>query len=412
MEIIVKNSKLFQALIIFTCMYGGICHGMERQEISEKQVAKFKKKLPAKAVLGSFYFGDYGANKTLAYFSTVLPKDLEVSVAANPARGASSYQNTEINSLKRIYKRASQGEKVIGSQTYGFGTSDNSDYLKSIDESQKKKIVLGGFCKGANVVCTMVAKHKEELISKNLAGLFLESPITSIGENLDYVCFYIPQCLRNLMHKIYVNGGGLKCPAYSKNGVHPIDMVKNLPDIPVLFIISKNDRFIPSCLSLQLAKKVADAGHKEIYVYIYDGKKITFYKNTAALLKGIWNAIFMCFPPLNFKIDWLHGVAYHGPRGQKEYRELMQNFISMCSDPEQENAQKKMLKYKKMRKELVKLEKEANTWGNYILLKDSPKIAYISFAALYFGYVILFYCTGNEPVTIYSPIKFFIRAPK
>jgi len=402
-----KNIVLHSLIALFSCLYG-TCHGMKQQKVSKN----------TKILLGSFHSGNRGAFQTLSYFSKVLPESQKAntSVAPNPQKSsvASYYQDAEIKEFKSVCNRMVFGQRIVGQNT--CGSTLPGDYLESMSLEKKKKIVAGGFCQGGHVVCTAFAKYAKELKKNNVVGLFLEAPIGSLGENFDYLFFYIPACVRKIIHSVYVKYI-LGNRAYNVNKVHPVDMAKQASNIPVLLIASKNDRVTPSCLSLKFAKDLAASGYKNIYVYMYDGKNVTFCQDIAVSFKRFWNVAMSYIPRTQFKVDSFHGVARQGKDAQEEYGALLEQFIALCSGMAEQNEQmdeESMQQYKKNEKQLMQLEKEYNTWRNYlhntvnlgcgtvakvVNQRDVKRFLMPAsiFLTLYFGYIFCCVLTGNEP---------------
>ncbi len=129
---------------------------------------------------------------------------------------------------------------------------------------QDEKTILFGVSRGAatviNYAATVGIKAKN-----NIPAIILESPfdhIKSIVRNklqsskLDYDSSV---SLGTLVVKALY-------PGYNRKGIHPIDVVAQLPrDIPIIFIHSQKDSLIPIESSLRLYKKLVEAGHQHAY---------------------------------------------------------------------------------------------------------------------------------------------------
>ena len=299
----------------------------------------------AEVVLGQVAMKFNGKTRTVKEFFDYIINKLQ-NICKNPFLFTNLSKNTLLGFLDFEFQNGKKNKNPLG----------------DITRSKEKCIVLGAYCWGTKSATKMCAKHAKTL--KNLGGVFLEAPMGSIREHIDYLFFYVPACARKFLHRFYAKYF-LQVGFYDKNGIQPIDMAKNVPDVPVLFVISQKDRVIPSYLSVRFARKIADAGHNSVYVYLYTGKKSYFCNDIATFLKRAWNIMFCFIPCVHFTIEDHHGVANQGVRVQSEYKNLMRKFIALCADEDDKIAREDMQQYKKTPQELAILERECNSWMDY-----------------------------------------------
>lgn len=135
-------------------------------------------------------------------------------------------------------------------------------YKSCLKDKSIDKIVLVGVSRGAAAALNYSARHP-----KRLAALVLESPFDCVENVIKYLLDqkyvgWLPG-LKHVFHdfvkKMYKK--------YDKNGIQPIDLVKNLPkDLPVIFIHSKKDKLISIKSVRRLYKKLKLAGNKHSYM--------------------------------------------------------------------------------------------------------------------------------------------------
>lgn len=153
----------------------------------------------------------------------------------------------------------------------------NKAYISAIDQYKKDtaNVILWGLSRGASNVLIFAGLYELD----NVKAIVVESPYYSMSEVIE-----------SLMVKKNLNWLGTSYgetvaefifKKYNRYGWSPAKCLETIPqDIPIFIICSKEDSLVPASTSINVYKKLVEAGHKHTYIFVADHGK------HAAILQG------------------------------------------------------------------------------------------------------------------------------
>jgi len=127
-------------------------------------------------------------------------------------------------------------------------------------------VVLFGVSRGAATAVNFVARYWPA----NVKAAIFESPFDTGENGMDGFlshwgvgrCERLKNCFKNMFRWV---------SQYDPNGIHPVTVAQNLdPELPVLFVCSKEDTLINYEQTINVYKKVIEAGHQKAHLLILD----------------------------------------------------------------------------------------------------------------------------------------------
>lgn len=129
-------------------------------------------------------------------------------------------------------------------------------------------IILWGLSRGASNVLIFAGLYDLPQVK----AIVLESPYYSMSEvieslmakkNIGWLDISYGETIAEFIFK-----------KYSRHGLSPAKCLENIPkDMPILIICSKEDNLVPASTSINVYKKLVEAGHKHTYLFITDHGK-------------------------------------------------------------------------------------------------------------------------------------------
>lgn len=148
-------------------------------------------------------------------------------------------------------------------------------YQATLKHHDNCDIILWGLSRGASNLLIFAGLY--ELI--NVKAIILESPYHSMSDviedlmikkNLTWLPLSYGESLAEFVFK-----------RYTRHGWSPAKCIENISkEIPIFIICSQADRLVPWSSSMNIYRKLVEAGHKHVYIFITDHGK------HAAILQG------------------------------------------------------------------------------------------------------------------------------
>lgn len=175
-------------------------------------------------------------------------------------------------------------DAIEGFRETSFGQDNeiarlNAAYNKAVDIScqtygEPCNIILFGLSRGASTALTFAGSHKPN----NLKALILESPFDSMASVIDHKMQqlkigWLPHSYgQSLVESIFGR--------YKRDGISPINVLSQIPDIPILIVCSREDKTVPFLSSVEIYKNLRALGHEHTYILIMDrGKHARILQN-------------------------------------------------------------------------------------------------------------------------------------
>lgn len=141
------------------------------------------------------------------------------------------------------------------------------------DEKADKDMVLMGLSRGAATIINFLAIYNP----KNIKAVVIESPFDHINTIIDNK---IQQLSLSKIPGIKTIGNTIVNSIFmkhSRQGISPIECVGAIsPNIPILFVCSKEDALIPYQSTAALYQKLKEAGHKNTYLLVLEKGRHAF----------------------------------------------------------------------------------------------------------------------------------------
>ncbi len=137
-------------------------------------------------------------------------------------------------------------------------------------------IILWGLSRGASNVLIFAGQYDLPCVK----AIIVESPYCCMSEvieslmvkkNLSWIPLSYGETVAELIFK-----------RYTRDGCSPAKCLENISkDIPILIICSEQDRLVPASSSMNVYKKLIEAGHEHVYLFV------TEHGKHAAILQGV-----------------------------------------------------------------------------------------------------------------------------
>jgi pimeloyl-ACP methyl ester carboxylesterase len=148
-------------------------------------------------------------------------------------------------------------------------------YEKTLEHFGDCDIILYGLSRGASNVAIFAGLYE----LTNVKAIVLESPYLAMADvitdimikkHLDWLPLAWGQALAELIFR-----------KYDRNGHSPATCIDTIPkDIPIFIICSEQDHLVPASSSINFYKKLVEAGHQHVYIFV------TQFGKHAAILRG------------------------------------------------------------------------------------------------------------------------------
>ena len=136
-------------------------------------------------------------------------------------------------------------------------------------------IILWGLSRGASNLLIFAGQYDLSCVK----AIVIESPYYTMGEVIESLM--IKKGLSWLPLSYGETVAEFIFKRYTRHGYSPANCLENIPkDIPILIICSQEDRLVPAATSMNVYKKLVEAGHQHTYLFITDHGK------HAAILQG------------------------------------------------------------------------------------------------------------------------------
>jgi hypothetical protein len=149
-------------------------------------------------------------------------------------------------------------------------------YQKTLERHENCDIILWGLSRGASNLCIFAGLYQLD----NVKAIILESPYCTMGEVIASI-----MKKKNLDQWLPLSYGETVAEfifkKYTRYGYNPANCIENISkNIPIFIICSEEDHLVPCSSSINVYKKLVEAGNKDVYIFITKKGK------HAAILQG------------------------------------------------------------------------------------------------------------------------------
>lgn len=156
-----------------------------------------------------------------------------------------------------------------------FGQKNEINALKKAIEKKKQAplthhtstdLLLYGISRGASTILTFLSHYPN---TNNICALVLESPYDHIKTVAQHIVNTAHLACIPYSYDIVHATIGMIFARYSKNGINPLSLIKNIPtSMPILIICSLKDQLVPWYSSYRIYQELRATGHSNAHILI------------------------------------------------------------------------------------------------------------------------------------------------
>ncbi len=268
----------------------------EKIEKSERIVTVFFQGHGAPRSQGAKYFGKDGITAKYRLLipenDTITPRECKTSLQYAPQLLYNAYTYEELTDIKHIlpssnfplnpikigciignlfkslfiglpitplYYPVIELDNIAGEEDIKQLNSAIYSCVHDYENDNNKNVVVFGCSRGASTVFSTVALlHK--VIHKHIKLVILEAPFDTVPSAIEARFGRLSPIIEYILETF---------TSYKKIQQSPLDLSLKFPlDIPVAFIMAKNDKIVPMSLTENLIKSLRDRGHEKIHTLI------------------------------------------------------------------------------------------------------------------------------------------------
>lgn len=151
-----------------------------------------------------------------------------------------------------------------------IGQKDDVERLERVVQAQTKRVVLFGESRGAATILNYLGNPFCPV--DTIKAVVLDSPFDTLPNVIQHRLrgWYLDRIIAPSTAESLLS----HCTNYKSDGLQPLNAVSKIAlkdrHIPILFIASKEDKFVPPASSLRLYAGLREQGHDEAHVLLLD----------------------------------------------------------------------------------------------------------------------------------------------